>query len=191
MLELYNGHPGVNNFGYSGEKYSHIPVEAKWDSLLTNGMQLYGVAADDAHHYDEFNNRRANPGRGWVMVRSSELNADSIVTAMQRGDFYASNGVILKTVDVTNDIYKLEINLDATKEELKSATLPGHITETEKPGYRIEFIGVGGKLLQSTEGTSASYKIQNEKGYVRARAIYCRKRANAEYEKIWADHGGA
>lgn len=186
MLELYNGHHGVNNFGIDNEKLSHIPVEAKWDSLLTHGMRYYGVAADDAHHYVEFYNKRANPGRGWVMVKSSELSADSIVAAMQRGDFYSSNGVMLKTVGFKNNTYKVEIDMDATKKELKSATLLGHFTETEKPGYRIEFIGSGGEVLQSTEGKSASYKIQDEKGYVRARAIYCRKRTKDQFEKIFA-----
>ena len=186
MLELYNGHPSVNNFGFYGEDISHIPVEAKWDSLLTRGMKLYGVAADDAHHYQEFFAKRSNPGRGWVMVESTELSADSIVAAMQRGDFYASNGLILKTLTVKDNIYEVEIDLEATKIELRSAYLLGEMMEKEEPGYRIEFVGTGGKLLQSTEGTSASYHISNERGYIRARAIYSRKRSEDRFEKIFA-----
>ena len=186
MIELYNGHPGVYNFGFSGPQYSHIPVEAKWDSLLTLGMKIYGVAADDAHHYDLFDNKHANPGRGWVMVNSRALSADSIVAAMYRGDFYASNGVIFKTVVMKNGICKLEIDVDATELELKSTNLLGNIVDIESPGYRIEFIGLGGKILQSTDGTTATYKVKTESGYVRARAIFCRKLSDKQYENIFA-----
>lgn len=51
MLELFNGHPHVHNFGREGH---HIPVEGKWDSLLSRGRKFFAISSDDAHHYDTY-----------------------------------------------------------------------------------------------------------------------------------------
>ena len=43
-------------------------MEEVWDLLLTEGKRLYGIAVDDAHHFQgEFSPDRVNPGRGWVV----------------------------------------------------------------------------------------------------------------------------
>ena len=47
MIELYNGHPEVNNWGTN----NHASMEQKWDSLLTAGKKVYGVSSDDAHFF--------------------------------------------------------------------------------------------------------------------------------------------
>jgi len=182
MLELFNGHPGVYNWGKEG----HAPVEVKWDSLLTQGHRFFAVASDDAHHYDQFYPEKANPGRGWVMVKSTVLSPDSIVAAMVRGDFYASNGIILKTVEANQNNLTVEIDLVATKEQLKSPYLTGNITTEGKSGFLIEFIGSGGKVLKKTEGTSASYAVNGSEQYIRCRVSYCRKRAENKFEYLYA-----
>ncbi len=46
MIELYNGHPDVHNWGNE----QHASVEIKWDSLLTSGRKIYGVSSDDANY---------------------------------------------------------------------------------------------------------------------------------------------
>jgi hypothetical protein len=207
LFELYSGYPWSYDWG---EDSIHIPMEEKWDSLLSEGYKMYGVAADDAHHYDEFLPDKVNPGRGWVMVRSSKLCPDSIAASMEQGDFYASNGVILKTVKADKHAYTVEIDMDATKEEMKSPYLSGQVVYKGKPGFSIDFIGEGGKILQHTEaasathqikgltvisssedslkGTFATYQIKEEDKYVRCRITYCRKRKRYEevYEKLYA-----
>ena len=76
LLEIYNGHPSVHNHGGGGV----LGLEAVWDGLLTGGKRIYGIAVDDAHHFQgEFAPGRSNPGRGWVTVRSPavyELDSD-------------------------------------------------------------------------------------------------------------------
>jgi hypothetical protein len=207
LIELYNGYPWSYNWGKEGE---HISVETKWDSLLLNGFEIYAVASDDAHHYDQFYPDKINPGRGWVMVKSSTLCADSIATAMDRGDFYASNGVILKKVDVTDETYTVVIDIQATKEQMKSPYLSGEIATEGEPGFSIDFIGQGGKILQHTEledavsvvngltvisadgnsgeKTFATYYFAPQDKYVRCRVTFCRKRKRYEevYEKLYA-----
>lgn len=55
-----------------------------WDEILGQGKCWYGVATDDAHCIDDL-------CKGWVMVRA-EKNIDSILAALQKGEFYSSCG---------------------------------------------------------------------------------------------------
>src|SRR6185436_625207 len=98
LLEIWNGHPMVNNLGGGGV----ASAEAMWDEALTAGRRLFAVADDDAHHFKQLDDpAAAAPNRGWVMVRSRDLTQAAIIDAMRRGDFYASTGVTLSDVQVT------------------------------------------------------------------------------------------
>ena len=105
MFELYNGHPSVNNFGDD----EHISVEELWDELLTDGMLIYGVSSDDAHHFQDLSLERSNPGQGWVMARANELTPDAIADLILRGDF-ATSGVILKEANVDGQRISLRVD---------------------------------------------------------------------------------
>lgn len=150
LLEIYNGHPEVNNLGGGG-----IPgLEAIWDSLLTRGNLIYGIAVDDAHTFKQPGNRAvAGPGRGWVMVRSPSLESRALMAAMERGDFYASTGVTLADYVVT----------------ARSMTVGVRSTAFSK--YRIQFIGRGGRVLREVLEAKATYDFVGGEGYVRARVI--------------------
>lgn len=148
LFEIWNGHPLVHNLG-GGD---HDSLEDIWDRLLTDGKRLYGIAVDDAHHFQgEFAPERSNPGRGWIVVRADSLEANALVTAMEAGQFYASTGVELADVQVE----------------------PTRLTITIEPRgdfrYTTEFIGRGGRVLARTGGLTASYTPRGDEGYVRAR----------------------
>jgi hypothetical protein len=98
LFEIYNGHPSVNNAGGGG-----VPgLEQVWDRLLSSGMLVYGIAVDDAHVFkDPGNPRVSGPGRGWVVVRAPRLEPRALLEALERGDFYASTGVVLDDVRAT------------------------------------------------------------------------------------------
>ena len=55
-----------------------------WDELLTEGKQMYAVAVDDGHAKDQH-------CKGWVRVKADK-DIDSILTALTKGEFYASCG---------------------------------------------------------------------------------------------------
>ena len=150
LFEIYNGHPEVNNVGGGG-----VPgLEEVWDAILTKGILLYGIAVDDAHVFKQPGNPAvAGPGRGWVMVRASRLESRALLDAMERGDFYASNGVTLR-------------NYEATRERITVDVL---VAGTSK--YRIQFIGAGGRVLSEVAGPVAGYDIKGNEGYVRARVL--------------------
>lgn len=150
LFEVYNGHPQVNNLGGGG-----VPgLEEAWDAILSTGKILYGIAVDDAHSFKQPGNPSvAGPGRGWVMVRAARLDARLLLQALERGDFYASTGVVLDEVRADGKALTIKVRPDAWAK------------------YRIQFVGKGGRILRDVPETSATYDIQGGEGYVRARVI--------------------
>ena len=201
FFEVYNGHPGVNNSGNA----EHASTERMWDIILTKRLGefqlpvMYGLATDDGHNYHGIPSRKSEPGRGWVMVLAEALDPESIIPAMERGDFYSTSGVMLSKV--TSSSLGLSV-------EVKS-----------EPGvnYRIEFIGTEsgydktsepvldkkgnevlatrrysadiGKVFSTHDGPSASYSFTGKEIYVRARITSNRKHANPseidDFEQAW------
>lgn len=182
LFELYNGHPTVNNWGDA----AHPSVEMIWDKLLSDGLVVYGVSSDDMHDLKKWGQKVSNPGRGWVMVRSESLTPDAITQAMKKGDFYASSGVILKSVAVTSSNYAVEVDEVASKKELESPVLITHRVETGgADGWNIEFVGKDGKTLKTVAGTKAEFPLTPENPYVRCKITFGRK-TDAGSDQIYA-----
>ena len=138
---------------------THISVEELWDELLTDGMLIYGVSSDDAHHFQDLSLERSNPGRGWVMARANELTPDAIADSILRGDFYATSGVILKEANVDGQRISLRVDERETERELSSSLfVVGHIVDRGEAGYLIEFIGPGGGGLGIPRGLQQASK---------------------------------
>jgi hypothetical protein len=57
-----------------------------WDSLLRHGKRIWGVATDDSHQ------RKPDSLGGWVTVKATGRDAQSVVTALLDGKFYSSSG---------------------------------------------------------------------------------------------------
>ena len=148
LFEIFNGHPMVNNVGGGGV----AGLEQVWDTLLTRGIQLYGIAVDDAHHFQRpWDADASRPGQGWIHVRAERLNGRAILDAMERGDFYASTGVEL------------------TDYQVSPASIRITIRERAFEKYRVQFIGRGGRLLKEVTSSPATYDILGDEGYVRAK----------------------
>jgi hypothetical protein len=167
LFEIFNGHPLVHNVGGGG-----MPgLEEIWDLLLTDGKRMYGIAVDDAHHFQgEFAPGRSNPGRGWVMVRASRLDAGEIVEALDEGRFYASTGVELDDVVV------------------EPASLTIRIRQRGDFRYTTEFIGSGGRVLSRSDSTVAVYRLTGDEQYVRAR-VTDSMGAVAWVQPVWVREG--
>lgn len=148
LMEIYNGHPMVNNMGGGGQP----SAEAIWDELLTSGMQIYGIGDDDVHQLESKGEAiEALPGQAWIYVQARELTSDAILKAIDSGEFYTSIGVELA-----------EYKADKTEISIK-------VKATNYSKYRIQFIGNGGKVLQESLEPNATYKIKGDEGYVRAK----------------------
>ena len=138
LLEIFNGHPTVHNEGGGGTPGM---VEV-WDMLLSGGKRIYGIAVDDAHHFQgEFGPDRSNPGRGWVSVRAPALEPVALMEAMEAGHFYASTGV--EVDDVT----------------IGPGTIAVDIAEDRDFRYTTSFFGPGGRLLHRTVENPAVFDL--------------------------------
>jgi hypothetical protein len=153
LLEIASGHPLVNTDG-DGVTASH---EQMWDQLLSAGMRIYGVAVDDVHNLrEEFSIDRADPGRGWVVVRAAALTREAILAGLTSGDFYASTGVMLKDIQSTAESLTVEIQ-------------PNAVATGSPKRFRVVFVGKDGGVLAVSNQNPASYKFKGTEGYVRAR----------------------
>jgi hypothetical protein len=150
LLEIHNGHFMVNNAGGGGQP----GAEALWDSMLSAGIRIYGVASDDLHQLKQpWAKASARPGQGWVVVRAARLSDEAILAALADGDFYASTGVELADVQATPQ------RLTVTVKEQAFAR------------YTIQFVGQGGRILREALSSPAHYDIAGTEGYVRARIL--------------------
>ena len=135
---------------------AHLSLEQTWDILLSEGRTVYATATDDAHHYKEFTPTNINPGRGWVVVRVADLTLAAVLDALGNGRFYASTGVELAGYTFDGKTMKVKV------------------VPKEGQTYRIRFVGKYGRILQETEGVSASYRVSGARernDYVRCKVI--------------------
>jgi len=199
FFEVYNGHPSVNNEGDS----LRMSMEKMWDVVNTIRLRndrplMFGIGTDDAHHFQEQAIGKANAGRGWVMVDADSLNAESIISAMEEGKFYASSGVVLSAVSFDRN----EVTIAVEAQEGVSykieffGTMRGHEIETveisdpesgEFLAYR--YSDEIGQLLQTVDGPAANYTLTGEEMFVRARVTSSTVKDNpnfsGEFERAW------
>lgn len=150
LLEIYNGHPLVNNEGGGGKP----SVEAVWDILLTAGKRIYAIAVDDAHTFKDLGNPNvAGPGRGWVVVRAPKLDPAAILGALEQGEFYASTGVELRDVVATTSDLTISIRVRGDTK------------------FTTQFISDGGSVLATSGENPARYVFRGDEAYVRAKVI--------------------
>ncbi len=173
LFELWNGHPTVNNQGDA----TRPSTEKMWDELLIDGMVIYGVSSDDTHHLKVIDAKKSNPGRGWVMVRAKDLAPKAIADAMDRGDFYATNGVMLKSIELNEKTYKVVVDEAGTDHEVAKPFVLGELLAPgeAKPGYRIEFVGPSGKVLASADSAEDTYNRDPALAFFRARITFVRE----------------
>ncbi|MCX7019919.1 MAG: CehA/McbA family metallohydrolase [bacterium] len=148
-MEIFNGHPDVNNWGGGGKP----SAEAMWDALLSAGRRVYAIASDDAHHYMKYGRDLANVGRGWIVARAAAPDRDDILAAIRDGNYYASTGVELDDISTTNSTLSLKIR---------------------KQGSRLfttSFIGANGVVLKEDASMEPKYKLKPGGAYVRARVL--------------------
>jgi len=149
-FEVFNLQRDSNNFSAGGKP----GMEETWDTLLSGGILLYGVASDDAHDFlGEFLPSRDHPGKGWVVVRVGELTPEAVCAGLEKGVFYASTGVELGDLQVTEKEYRLSIK-------------PYRDT-----AYTTQFIGKNGAILKEVFGLEATYAFKGDEQYVRAKVF--------------------
>jgi hypothetical protein len=161
LFEVWNAFPSIGALGGVADDGTVSPsFESLWDSLLSQGKTVWGVASDDVHDYLHFDDHLApTPGKAWIVIRAPELTLDAVMNAMRRGHFYASTGVALKEYHADSNGISMTIDPPFA---WKSTT------EKETVLYHTRFIGRDGRVLAEMNGLSPHYQCKGDEGYVRA-----------------------
>ncbi len=143
--------------GYLGIEIAGIQNgEDKWDTLLTNGRKIFGVATDDAHSLTDV-------GYTWIMVDSPSLTVSNILSAIRSGTFYSSTGPTL--------CVSREGNI---------------VTATTGTSGTITFIGANGTTLKTVSNVAtSSYTIVGTESYIRVKITRNSDYKKAWSNPIW------
>ncbi|MEX0291466.1 MAG: PHP domain-containing protein [Flavobacteriaceae bacterium] len=177
FFEVFNGHPMVHNMGDS----TNVSTEEMWDLINISYIEqkkplMYGLATDDSHHYHRKGEKWSNAGRGWVMVKADTLAANSLIKAMEDGNFYSSTGVTLKTLSFKDNLLSVEVSQEVGID------------------YTIEFIGLRTgatetEVLKTIKGASANFELTKDVVFVRSKITSSKKPENPieniRYEMAW------
>lgn len=130
LFEVWNGYVSPNE-----------NAEDKYDAHLTNSnKKAWLTATDDCHNIaTDFN-------KGWIMVNADELTLSAIITQIEAGNFYASNGAIISNIGLSGNTINISVPESST----------------------IKWVGLSGSILKTTTtATSDSYTITDETKYIR------------------------
>ena len=110
------------------------------------------------------------------MVRADSLSPASLIRAMERGDFYATTGVLLDDVVIREN------------------TLIVDVKEEAGVHYEIQFIGATGqdqqsRIVKRVEGTEATLELNDSYIFVRAKVVSDKLKDNpfqeGDFETAW------
>lgn len=119
------------------------------------------------------------------MVWAEELDANQLVESMERGEFYASTGVVLE---------KISYDQGDRKHSIKIAPLDGVDFETKFIGTHRSTPDTTGEVFATISGTSVDYQLTGDELYVRAVITSTREHSNPSYsnqkEQAWTQPVG-
>jgi hypothetical protein len=88
---------GVEIFNTGSVLGGYPECENPWVDMLRLGANVFPLAADDAHgDWDTCG--------GWIMLKSEKLEYDTVMQALERGDFYASTGPQIEELYIEDGI---------------------------------------------------------------------------------------
>ena len=169
---------------------SEFTLDKFWDVILAHRLEnkqnvIYATASDDTHYYDPDRiNGSAGINNGWVMVKvDGEFTVDNTISAIAKGNFYPTCGVLLNDIVYDKSSKTLSVEVDAedgveytiefitTKRGFNHSVTGKKFTcENKKftrtlPIYSDDI----GKVVKTVKGTNASYKMEFNDLYVRAK----------------------
>jgi hypothetical protein len=202
FFEVYNGHPTVHN---SGDE-THASTERMWDIVNTFRIAkldlpvMYGLGTDDGHNYFEDSlGKGAQPGRGWVQVLTKSLDPDSLVTALESGQFYSSSGVVLNEIWVKDRTMHVTVKADegvtyrvdfiGTRKGFDETSTPSSDDAATAEVLTRKYSDQIGTVLKTVSDVQADYELDGTELYVRAVVTSSRVHPNpseaGEFERAW------
>ncbi len=201
FFEVFNGHPTVFNNGTNRTP----STDRLWDIVLTRRLAelnlpvMYGLGTDDGHNYHTNTVGKSNPLRGWVWVRAAKLTPESLIAALEAGDFYSSSGVKLRELQQSAKGISLEIEAEpgvtyttqfiGTRRNYDKRNEPQRNTAGEALRVAHIYSKDIGAVLAEVKGTKAGYTLRGDEIYVRAKVISSKPHPNpsqkGDVETAW------
>ncbi len=110
----YEGMFAVEIYNHSCVQMGFGDDEHVFDDLLRAGKQVYCTACDDAHVKTGFDSPDSDTFGGWVCINAEKLEYDSIMNALQNGDFYASTGPEILSLTVEGNTVRVKCSAAAS-----------------------------------------------------------------------------
>lgn len=194
FFEIYNGHPSVHQLGDE----TRPGLELFWDIANTLRIDrfasppLFGLGTDDSHNYHGV--QGATPGRGWIEVRADKLEADALISAIHRGDFYASSGVTLRDVRFDRNTRQLQLEIEpqvgvefttkfiGTPQDYNRTWPAATDAEGRVLTVQERYCPKIGTVFKTETGLAPSYQLTGEELYVRAVVTSTRLHPNPSLE---------
>lgn len=95
-------------------KAGYVDNEGVFDDILRSGKKIFATTADDNHNPHPIDSKLCDSFGGWVMINAEKLEYSEIMSALQRGDFYASTGPEITSLTRDGDTVRVECS-DAKK----------------------------------------------------------------------------
>ncbi len=147
-MEIYNH--GV----YATEGYASDDAQT-YDTLLRMGQRLKVFANDDNHNKYPFGDPLCDSFGGFNMIKAEKLDYETVIAAIENGDFYASTGPTIEKLYMEGN--KIHVECSPAR-EVFLRTEPRN-----KAKNRIPHIGTrAGEVI-----THAEFEVLPEDGYVR------------------------
>lgn len=70
--------------------------ERVMDDILRSGKKIFALATDDNHNGAPLDSHLCDSFGGFTMIKAPSLDYEAVISAMERGDFYASMGPEIK-----------------------------------------------------------------------------------------------
>jgi hypothetical protein len=143
-MEIYNHISFV-----AGGVFDYNP--AMYENMLRRGKRVYCIAADDCHGGKADTDVYCDRYGGFVMIKAEKLAYSEIIGALERGDFYASQGPIIH-----------ELYVEETKVYIKCSPAKYIAMNTECRPFGGIRISKEGEYL-----TEAVFKLPSGQRYMR------------------------
>ena len=93
----YEGLWAVEIYNHGCFAISGLPDDDRvYDEFLRSGKKIFVTATDDNHNSMSFDDPTCDSFGGWTMIKAESLDYASIIDAMEKGNFYASQGPEIK-----------------------------------------------------------------------------------------------
>lgn len=140
-MEIFNT-SSMKTSGYA----ENMPL---YDMFLREGVRMFVHGSDDNHNKREVTDPLCDALGSWTMVSSGKLDYKSVITAMEKGDMYASTGPSIYSIGIEGGVVTVKTS--------EAAFIRMHMT----PKYAKTVYDKKGKTV-----TEAKFKLPEDASYI-------------------------